>query len=314
MHPGSIPGEASKIFSASTSFETMNFARQCARFFLAAAMLELAGPTSARAGEPAEPRGMAVSVVKAKTTCFVDHLQVNGHVVAREEILVYPDVEGLTIARLLVDDGASVSVNQPIAQLVRPDFMPGAPAKATLKAPANGTLLYRQLAVGMPVSAHGEAPFRIIRDGELELRVELPLAALGKVKPGQTARIVLLDEAELAGTVRHILPEIDPKTQLAHARIQMRSEADTKPGAFATAAIDLGRSCGAAIPLSAVHYGPQGSIVQVVRNNRIETRQVKVGLYEGNDVEIREGLATGDAVVARAGAFLREGDIVRPMP
>ena len=33
----------------------------------------------------------------------------------------------------------------------------------------------------------------------------------------------------------------------------------------------------------------------------------------GGQVEIREGLAEGDIVVARAGATLREGDPVRPV-
>ena len=38
-----------------------------------------------------------------------------------------------------------------------------------------------------------------------------------------------------------------------------------------------------------------------------------VGLMQGGQVEIREGLAEGDIVVARAGALLREGDPVRPV-
>jgi hypothetical protein len=37
-----------------------------------------------------------------------------------------------------------------------------------------------------------------------------------------------------------------------------------------------------------------------------------VGLLAEGEAEIREGLAEGDMVVARAGAFFREGDRVRP--
>jgi hypothetical protein len=33
----------------------------------------------------------------------------------------------------------------------------------------------------------------------------------------------------------------------------------------------------------------------------------------GGRIEVREGLAEGDVVVARAGALLREGDAVRPV-
>jgi hypothetical protein len=62
-----------------------------------------------------------------------------------------------------------------------------------------------------------------------------------------------------------------------------------------------------------VLYGPSGSVVQVVRDGRVETRRVNVGLIASGQVEIREGLANGDSVVARAGAFVRDGDRVRPV-
>jgi len=260
------------------------------------------------------PRGMAVSVATAKDACFIDTLKLPGHVVPRENVLVRPDAEGLQIAKVLVEDGATVKSGDPLAQLVRPEWIPGAPAKATLAAPASGVLAYHRLAVGMLVSPRGEPVFRIIRDGEMEVVIEAPLGALAKLEPGQPARIVFLDETELAGTIRDILPEIAPQTQLGHARLKLLSSAGARVGAFATAAIDVGRSCGASIPLSAVLYGPRGAIVQVVRNDRIETRKVTTGLFAGQDVEIRSGVATGDKVVARAGAFLREGDPVRPVP
>ena len=66
------------------------------------------------------------------------------------------------------------------------------------------------------------------------------------------------------------------------------------------------------MPLTAVLYGSAGTVVQVVRRARIETKRVEVGLMSGGQIEIRDGLAEGDIVVARAGALLREGDPVRP--
>lgn len=276
-------------------------------------LLCLSGAAPACA-ETNQPPTMTVSVVRTKTQCFVDTLRLNGSIVAREEVLVRPDVEGLQVAQVLAEDGATVTAGQPLAQLVRPDWLPGAPAKATMAASDGGVLVYSQLAVGMPASARGEPMFRIIRKGELELLVNLPLAALAKIKQGQIAKIETLDSSEFAGTVRLILPEIDPLTQQGHARVQMSASAGLRPGAFATATIDAGQSCGPAAPLSAILYGPEGAIVQVVRDNRVETRQVQVGLFGGNDAEIREGLSPGDIVVVRAGAFLREGDIVRTAP
>jgi hypothetical protein len=67
------------------------------------------------------------------------------------------------------------------------------------------------------------------------------------------------------------------------------------------------------VPFSAVSYEQEGTVVQVVRDNQIESRRVTVGLIAAVDVEVREGLSEGDVVVARAGAFVRDGDRVRPV-
>jgi HlyD family secretion protein len=289
----------------------VRLARSCLKRGLLLSALAAAAPLCA---QPAQPPTMTVSVVKTNNQCFIDSLRLNGSVVARDEVLVRPDVEGLQVAQILVDDGATVTAGQPLAQLARPDWLPGAPAKATVTASASGVVIAGQLPVGMPASARGEPMFRIIRDGELELLVSLPLAALAKIKQGQVAKIEALDFSEFAGTVRLIEPEIDPLTQRGRARIQLSGSAGLRPGAFATATIDAGQSCGPSAPLSSILYGPEGAIIQVVRDNRIETRQVRVGLFGDADAEIRDGLSPGETVVVRAGAFLREGDLVRTAP
>jgi len=67
------------------------------------------------------------------------------------------------------------------------------------------------------------------------------------------------------------------------------------------------------VPLTAVQYSSAGTVVQVIRRNRVETKRVETGLMSGGNIEVRDGLNEGDVVVARAGALLREGDPVRPV-
>ena len=67
------------------------------------------------------------------------------------------------------------------------------------------------------------------------------------------------------------------------------------------------------MPLTAVQYSSAGTVVQVIRRNRVETKRVETGLMSGGNIEVRDGLNEGDVVVARAGALLREGDPVRPV-
>jgi len=49
----------------------------------------------------------------------------------------------------------------------------------------------------------------------------------------------------------------------------------------------------------------------VVRDGRVELRTVEAGVIDRGFSEIRGGLAAGETVVARAAAFLRDGDEVR---
>ena len=79
------------------------------------------------------------------------------------------------------------------------------------------------------------------------------------------------------------------------------------------AMIKTGQSCGVSVPLTAILYGSAGTVVQVVRRDRVETRSVEVGLMSAGQVDVSKGLVEGDIVVARAGALLREGDPVRPI-
>jgi multidrug efflux pump subunit AcrA (membrane-fusion protein) len=51
----------------------------------------------------------------------------------------------------------------------------------------------------------------------------------------------------------------------------------------------------------------------VVHDGHVEERRVTPGIVEGDEVEIRNGVADGETLVARAAAFLRPGDVVRPV-
>ena len=82
---------------------------------------------------------------------------------------------------------------------------------------------------------------------------------------------------------------------------------------FARATVNADRSCGISVPNSAVTYRTGGTSVQVVRNNVIETRSIKVGIHSDTDTEVQSGLREGDLVVANAGTSLSDGDKVKPI-
>jgi HlyD family secretion protein len=51
-----------------------------------------------------------------------------------------------------------------------------------------------------------------------------------------------------------------------------------------------------------------------VVNGEVSRIPVKTGIRDGGWIEIVEGLSSGDTVVTKAGAFVRDGDKINPVP
>jgi multidrug efflux pump subunit AcrA (membrane-fusion protein) len=257
---------------------------------------------------------ISVSVATAERHCFSDTLQVTGVVVPRNEIFVRPNREGLQISEVLVEPGDSVISGQVLARLIPVDSQPSRGSGIALQAPQAGIIVSKNVAIGALASARGMPLFRIAGGGEMELLAETPAKTLDRLLADQQAKVEILGIGELNGKVRLVPAAINATTQLAQLRISLGNDSRLRVGLFGLGKIQVGGSrCGPAIPLAAVLYGSDGAVVQVVRNNVIETRRVKVGMIAQGQAEIRQGINIGDLVVARAGSFVRDGDRVRVM-
>ncbi|WP_035982222.1 efflux RND transporter periplasmic adaptor subunit [Bradyrhizobium sp. STM 3843] len=267
-----------------------------------------AAPASAWAEASDAPKGAAVTVLKATKSCFDNTVEVSGLILARDETAVRPDRPGLKVAEVLVDPGDAVKASQNLARLNLPEG-----GSTMIQAPVAGTIASSSATIGAFASGRGEALFTIIARNEFDLVGLVPSAEIGKLAPNQSARIHVVGAGDFDGSIRRVAPTVEPNSQLGQAFIGIHGDHRLLINSFGRAVIKIGQSCGVAVPLTAVLYDPAGTVVQVVRQQRVETKRVEIGLMSGGLIEIRGGLNEGDAVVARAGALLREGDPVRPV-
>jgi HlyD family secretion protein len=272
----------------------------------AAAFTALALPVRAADDEP--PKGAAVTVLKVAKSCFDNTVEVSGLVLARDETAVRPDRAGLKVAEVLAEPGDTVIANQNLARLNLPEG-----GSALIQAPSAGTISASTATIGAFASARGEALFSIIARNEYDLVGLVPSADLAKLAINQTAKLRIVGASDADGKIRRIAPTVEPNSQLGQVFIGINGNQRLLINSSGRALIKIGQSCNVAVPLTAVLYDPAGTVVQVVRRARVETKRVEVGLLSGGQVEIRDGLNEGDVVVARAGALLREGDPVRPV-
>jgi hypothetical protein len=248
-----------------------------------AALVALAAQPCRAAEEPDlpkdGPKGAAVTVLKATKSCFSAIVEVSGIIMPREETAVRPE-GGLTL----------------------------------VAAPVAGLVSASTAVIGAVASVKGEALFSIIARSEYDLVGLVPVQDIAKLQVNQPAQIRIIGAGEVEGKVRRVAPTIEPNSQLGQAVVAVTTNRRLLVNSAGRAQITTGKSCNnVAVPLTAVLYGSAGTVVQVVRRARVETKRVEVGLMAGGQVEIRDGLQEGDIVVARAGALLREGDPVRPV-
>ncbi|THD60353.1 MAG: HlyD family efflux transporter periplasmic adaptor subunit [Bradyrhizobium sp.] len=276
---------------------------------VAAALLCLVSAHPSFAADEADaPNGATVTVLKAAKSCFKAMVEVSGTVIARDETMVRPERQGLKVAEILADAGDTVTAGQVLARLTLPEG-----GTAQVQAPVAGLIATSSAVIGANASGKGEALFSIIARNEFDLVGLVPTESLANLKVGQAAHIKVIGGGEVDGRIRRIGTTVEPNVQLGQVFIGVTTNRRLLLNSSGRAQITTGQSCNVAVPLTAIIYGSVGTVVQVVRRARVETRQVETGLMSGGQVEIRSGLEEGDIVVARAGAILREGDPVRPV-
>jgi len=153
----------------------------------------------------------------------------------------------------------------------------------------------------------------VVQKGEIELEAEVPEIDMARLKPGLAGTVTLSGVGALTGAVRIVSPEVDKATRQGKVRIGLGADPRLRIGSFGRGSIATRSAVGLAVPVSAVMFGEAGAHVQLVVESRVVSRKVETGLQMGEIIEIRSGLAEGDTIVARAGTFLREGDLVTPV-
>jgi HlyD family secretion protein len=267
-----------------------------------------ASPTIAADDDAGAPQGATVTVLKATKACFPAIVEVSGIVRARDETSVRPERQGAKVTDVLADAGETVTAGQTLARLALPEG-----GTVVVQAPVAGLISASTAAIGSIAGGRGDALFTIIARSEFDLIGVVPTRDLAKLKVNQVARIKVVGATEVDGKVSRVAPTVQPDSQLGQVTLQILSNQRLLVNSSGRALIKTSQSCGVAVPLTAVLYESAGTVVQVVRRQRVETKRVEVGLMSGGQVEIRDGLQEGDMVVARAGAILREGDPVRPV-
>ncbi len=176
-------------------------------------------------------------------------------------------------------------------------------------APDDGVISVRTVAVGQIASVGGEM-LRMVRQGRVEWRAEIPEARLREIKAGQLVKLTTADGSILDGKVRMVSPTIDSSTRAGLVYVDIAS-ANARAGMFARGEILLENQQAQLAPIASVVIQDGYSYVFVVTDQQtVQRRRVETGMVKDNAIEIVAGIQRGERVVDKGAGFLKDGDRV----
>ena len=186
-----------------------------------------------------------------------------------------------------------------------------------LRAPIDGVVAARNAQPGERVAVEARI-VDIVDLTRLELEAPVPAEQVVQLAVGARARLRVDGLAEpVQATLARINPSTQPGTRAVLVYLALDPHPALRQGLFATGEIVLDRTRGLALPASALRQDAGRKIALVVHDDRVEQREVRTGRTardaNGGEtlVEIVDGLAAGDRVLAGSVGLVRDGVRVR---
>jgi HlyD family secretion protein len=177
-------------------------------------------------------------------------------------------------------------------------------------APDAGVITSRTVTVGQIAQA-GSEMLRLLRNNRIEWRGEVPESRVGELSAGQPAIVTTADGAVVNGTIRVVAPTITAGNRTGVVYVDLPPNDQLRPGMFARGDIEIGRSPAFTVPLQSVVSSDGYSYVFVLKpDSTVERRRVETGAVRASEIEVVDGIKTGEMIVGKGAGFLKDGDLV----
>ena len=185
---------------------------------------------------------------------------------------------------------------------------------SSIEATITGVISARNFDLGS-MAVPNVALFEIVQMEQLKVIINVIESDLAKISLGREVTInVDVSNIDIFGEIIRISPTLDLVSRSASVEIKVDNTiGQLKPGMFAKVNIPVEvRENVVLIPRSALigSQKEQSSVFVVDENNTGQRRQVKLGLSQGDIVEV-DGIDDGDRVIVAGQFSLKSGDLVR---
>ncbi|HWC19732.1 MAG TPA: efflux RND transporter periplasmic adaptor subunit [Terriglobales bacterium] len=183
------------------------------------------------------------------------------------------------------------------------------PEVVYINSPIDGFILARNISPGQKFDRYTDF-YRIADLERVWIIGELFPNEPEYFRPGDSAQIRIPDQNHtVAAKVAEVLPQVNASTRTLQVRLEAENRGFAlRPDMVVDVDLPGPRTAAVTIPDDAVLHSDNRDYVYVGRHDSLlEQREVEVGRYSGNRVEILKGLSEGEQVVA-SGGFLVDAE------
>ena len=189
-----------------------------------------------------------------------------------------------------------------------------------VKAPFAGTIVQRDIDIGDLVNAGSgsgiKALYRVVLDQPMRVFVDVPQSAAGDLLMGNAMATITVGGAagqHYVGSVSRTSRAINPQSRTLRVEVDIRNaDARLVPGMYVEVSFTLKNPVGVQVPAAALSFRPNPQVAIVNGANVVEFRDVKIGVDDGEVVQIESGLEEGDKVVLNVSSQIASGMKVDP--
>ncbi len=247
----------------------------------------------------------------------------NPGLVARQEV---DDAEGKALASAAQVEAAKSSLEAARSQLL------AAKAKrqhdqflfnySKITAPFAGVVTQRYANLGTLMQAGTNSSTQVLplvrlsQDDLFRLVIPIPESYAHYIRIGDPVDVLVTSlNRHFLGKVARFSMQVKEETRTMHTEVDVSNPSRIlMPGLYAEATLTVERKQGAlAVPLQAVnHEGTHTTVYAIGPEDKIEDREVKLGLQTDNDAEVLAGVTSGEMVVVSDRSALKPGQTVQP--
>ncbi|HWP82615.1 MAG TPA: efflux RND transporter periplasmic adaptor subunit [Bacteroidota bacterium] len=185
----------------------------------------------------------------------------------------------------------------------------------TIRSPISGVVTFRGAREG-DIAVPRTVLLTVSDPTNLVIEVNVSELEIPKIKLGDPVQVQVdaYPQSEFRGKVRRIFPVSDPLSRLVKVEVQL-TDKDPRllPGMFARAVLTTSRKDDAVVLSNDAIIASQDgrTFAFVVEDTVVRRRELKLGIRDGRQSEVLEGVRLGEAVVVVGQSTLNDNMVVR---